>query len=120
MNKRKQDNELTVYKKAKELINYTFSITEGKKFPKKVRFVLVNRIQNLVLDIYTDLLKVNEIPLKNRKHIFISVLSNIKVVLFLVEMCLKQKYISFRQCEIWSKHCLNVKYLTAAWMKSCK
>ena len=89
MNRRKQDNELTAYKKAKELINYTFSITEGKKFPKKVRFVLVNRIQNLVLDIYTDLLKVNELLLKERKSIFINILSNIKVLLFLTCSCAK-------------------------------
>ena len=116
----KQQNELTIYKKTKDLIDYTFKITESKKFPKKARFVFVNRIQNLVLDIYTDLLKINELPLRERRKIFINVLGNTKVLLFLIEMCLKEKYINFHQCEMWSKHCLNVKYLTAAWMKSCK
>lgn len=116
----KQNSELIIYKRTKELINYTFSITESKKFPKKARFVFVNRIQGLTLDIYTDLLKANELPLRDRRSIFVNVLGNIKVFLFLIEMCLKRKYIDFHSCEVWSKHCLNVKYLTAAWMKSCK
>jgi len=118
--KQQSNNEMTIYIKTKDLIDYTFNITENKNFPKKARFVFVNRIQNIVLDIYSILLKVNEIPISDRKALLIEALSNIKTLLFLIELCLKQKYINFHQCEVWSKHCLNVKYLTAAWLKKCK
>ncbi len=53
--------KLTVLIKAKELIEYTFCMTEStKRFPKKTRFTFINRMQNLSLDIYSKLLKINE------------------------------------------------------------
>ena len=111
---------MTIYIKTKDLISYTFNMTENNSFPKKARFTFVNRIQNIVLDIYSTLLKVNEIPICERKSLFIEVLSNTKILLFLIELCLNYKYINFHQCEVWSKHCLNVKYLIAAWLKKSK
>ena len=41
--------ELQVITKSKDLCNYIITITE--KSPKKFRFVFVNRMQNLSLDI---------------------------------------------------------------------
>lgn len=112
------NKEMTVFIKAKDLINYTFTITDNtKRFPKKVRFTFVNRMQNLALDIYSKLLKINEIPINQRKPLQIDVLSDIKTLLFLIELSLKQGYINIHQCEIWTKKALDVKYLTAAWMK---
>jgi len=83
--KQQSNNEMTIYIKTKDLIDYTFNITENKNFPKKARFVFVNRIQNIVLDIYSILLKVNEIPISDRKALLIEALSNIKTLLFLIE-----------------------------------
>ena len=57
-----RNKELTVLVKAKELVDYTLNITDNTKyFPKKARFSFVNRMQNLSIDICTEILKTNEI-----------------------------------------------------------
>ena len=64
-NQRKTDgaeNPLHVLPAASNLIDYTLNLTDNTKhFPKKVRFTLVNRIQDHVLSIYEKLLAANEI-----------------------------------------------------------
>ena len=45
----KQESELMVLVKAKDLIKYTFDITDSRKFPKKARFTFVNRFQDKVI-----------------------------------------------------------------------
>lgn len=57
----KQESELMVFTKAKDLIKYTFDITDSRKFPKKARFTFVNRLQDKVLAVYDQLLEANEI-----------------------------------------------------------
>ena len=112
--------EMIIYTKTKDLIDYTFNITESKKFPKKSRFVYVNRLQNITLDIYSKLLKVNETPNNERKNILIDVICDTKTVMFLIEECLKRKYINFHTCQVWTTQCMNVKNLSAAWLKKYK
>lgn len=57
-NQRKTDgaeNPLHVLPVASNLIDYTLNLTDNTKhFPKKVRFTLVNRIQDHVLSIYEN------------------------------------------------------------------
>ncbi len=108
--------EMTVFVKAKDLIKYTFQMTNStKRFPKKTRFTIVNRMQNLALDIYSKLLKANELPIPQRKPLQIDILSDIKILLFLIELS-QGKHISEKQCAVWVNKALDVKYLTAAWM----
>lgn len=52
-------NELTAIKKAKELSVVIFEVTE--KSPKRFRFSLVTRMQNLSLDIISDLYNANDV-----------------------------------------------------------
>jgi hypothetical protein len=113
--------KLTVLIKAKELIEYTFCMTEStKRFPKKTRFTFINRMQNLSLDIYSKLLKINEMPVSQRREHQIDVLSDIKVLLFLIEFSKQKGYISSKQCIIWTSKTLDIKNLTAAWMTKTK
>lgn len=115
------DNELMVLIKTKDLIDYSLTMTDNtKRYPKKARFTFVNRIQDLVLNIYKNISKTNELPINKRKSMQIDILSDTNVLLFLIELSLKRNYISERQCEIWTKKALDVKYLTAAWMKKTK
>ena len=70
-NQRKTDgaeNPLHVLPVASNLIDYTLNLTDNTKhFPKKVRFTLVNRIQDHVLSIYEKLLAANEIyPIRSK------------------------------------------------------
>ena len=54
-------NELSVVTKAKDLCNYLITVTE--KSPKKFRFVFVNRMQNLALDIIENIYMANDMKL---------------------------------------------------------
>ncbi len=109
---------MKVFDRAKVLINYTMTITDNvKRFPKKARFTFVDRMQNMTLDIYKKLSKANEYPINQRKAIQIDVLSDINVFLALIEICHERQYIDLRTMEIWTKKVMDVKYLTAAWMK---
>ncbi|MDN5289874.1 MAG: hypothetical protein PWQ06_113 [Anaerophaga sp.] len=109
---------MKVFDRARELIDYTMIITDNtKRFPKKARFTFVDRMQNMTLDIYRKLAKANEMPINVRKEVQIDVLSEINVFLALVEICHKRQYISNATMETWVKKTMDVKYLTAAWMK---
>ena len=109
---------MKVFDRARVLISYTMTITDNtKRFPKKARFTFVDRMQNMTLDIYRKLSKANEYPVAKRKEIQIDVLSDINVLLALIEICHDRQYIDMRTVEIWTKKAMDVKYLTAAWMK---
>ena len=112
---------MKVFKKAEDLIDYTFTMTDNtKRFPKKYRFTFVNRMQEMVLDIYKKISKTNEIPVSKRREIQIDILSDLNVLLALIKLSLKRELINEKQTEIWTKKVLDVKYLTAAWMKSTR
>lgn len=113
--------EMTVFKKAKDLIEYTFDMTSNKnRYPKKYTFTLVNRIQNLALDIYSKLIKTNESPINKRREMLADILGDIQVMYFLIEFSLKLKRIDKRQCGIWAKKTKDVRCLTAAWKNKYK
>lgn len=110
--------EMTVFKKAKDLIEYTITMTDStKRFPKRTRFTFVNRMQDLALGVYAKLLKTNELPVNQRKPLQIDILSDLDILLYLVELSLNKGYIDARQSALWTGRALDVKYLTAAWMK---
>lgn len=112
---------MIVFKKAKDLVEYTIIMTDSnKRFPKKVRFSFVNRMQDLSLGIYSKLLKTNEMPINKRKPIQIDILSDINILLFLVELSEKKRYINKKQVTFWTKLATDVKYMTAAWMNKTK
>jgi hypothetical protein len=52
-------SELTLIMKAKDLCSYVLTITE--KSPKRFRFTLVGRMQNLALDIIEQAYRANEV-----------------------------------------------------------
>lgn len=59
---KRQDDELTVITRAKELCGYILTVTD--KSPKKFRFTLVSRMQNYSLDILENLYLANSIPVR--------------------------------------------------------
>jgi hypothetical protein len=54
-----QQSELTVITKAKDLCRYVMTVTE--KSPKRFRFTLVSRMQNLALDVIDNAYRANDI-----------------------------------------------------------
>ena len=112
---------MKVFKKAKDLIDYTFIMTDNtKRFPKKYRFTFVNRMQDMTLEIYKKISKTNELPVNKRKEVQIDILSDLNVLLVLIELSLEREFITETQTETWTKKTLNVKYLTAAWMRNTR
>lgn len=128
-NQRKTDgaeNPLHVLPVASNLIDYTLNLTDNTKhFPKKVRFTLVNRIQDHVLSIYEKLLAANEIyPIRSaedkarRLTLQRDALTACKMLLFFIELSKKRGYIDKGTFEYWTKITLDVKFMAAAWYKA--
>lgn len=114
--------DLTVITKAKDLVSHTLRLTNNSElFPKKVRFTLCQRMQNITLEILHDIIAANEIfptteeEARRRLTLQREVLTNCKMFLTFLDISLEQGYIDIRRCEYWSKLTLDVKNLTAAW-----
>ena len=61
---RNKPEELLVITKAKDLVKHSFILTSNtKRYPKKYRFTLVNRIQDKAMLVYECLVEANELNL---------------------------------------------------------
>lgn len=116
--------DLTVITKAKDLLNHTLTLTNNTSlFPKKVRFTVCQRMQNVALDILHDIIAANEIYPKSvaeterRLALQREVMTNCKIFLTFLDIAMEQGYIDIRRCEYWTKMTLDVKNLTASWYK---
>lgn len=96
--------ELTIICKAKDLVNHTLQLTNNTKlFPKKVRFTLCQRMQNLSIQILHDIIAANEIyprtvaEMNTRLDLQKEVLTNCKVFLNFLDIALEQGYIDIRR-----------------------
>ena len=119
-----RQGELTIVGKAKDLVNHTLTVTNNSKlFPKKVRFTICQRMQNISLQILHDILAANEIYPDNRQKmeqrldLQKEVLTNCKVFLSLLDIALEQGYVDIRRCEYWTGLTTDVKNMAAAWRK---
>lgn len=120
----KEDSEMAVFSKCRDLITHTLQMTNNtKRFPKSMRFTLVNRMQDKVISLYEFILEANEIYPRNasqkekRAEKQRLALTYCKELLFYVDLSLQQGYINEKSAEYWTKLILNVKFLTAKWMK---
>ena len=110
------ESPLHVLPVASKLIDYTLDLTDNTKhFPKKVRFTIVNRIQDHVLSIYEKLLAANEIyPIQNeedkvrRLSLQRDALTACKMLLFFIELSKKRGYIDTGTFDYWTKITLDV------------
>ena len=118
-----EQSEFLLITKAKDLVKHTFLMTNDRRFPKKYRFTVVNRLQNLVIDIFKHIQEANELDLsdpqefRERRYEQKKALTKCKTVLFLIEISFENSLISKDQCDAWTKSVLNVKYMTASWRK---
>jgi len=121
---RNKPTELLVISKAKDLVKHSFILTSNtKKYPKKYRFTLVNRIQDKAMLIYECLMEANELNLsipgerEKRLSFQTKALTYCKELLFLIELSLELRLLSVNSCEYWTKMVFDVKQMTAAWHK---
>ena len=59
----KPTQEFAIITKAKDLVKHTFMMTSERRFPKKYRFTIVNRLHDLTLDIFQHIQEANELDL---------------------------------------------------------
>lgn len=116
-------NPLRVLPVAENLVDYTLDLTDNvKRFPKKVRFTIVNRVQDCVLTVYTNILDANEIyPIRteqdrvDRLNLQRDALTACKKLLFFVKLAKKRHYIDEGTFDTWTNKVLDVKVMVAAW-----
>ena len=124
----RKDQELTIITKARDLVDETMSRT--KKFDKRLRFTLSNRIDEKALDVLEAIVEANEInpaietdPQRRAKLCMVrfdlqtSALTGCKMLLIFLDIAKTHGQIDNRACEFWTKRVLDVKYMTAAWRK---
>lgn len=122
----KNDSPLHVLPVAEKLIDYTLDLTDNaKRFPKRVRFSITNKIQGHVMAIYDGLLEANEIfPIRTeadrteRLCLQRAALTECKKLLHMIELTKKRSYIDKDTFDYWTKLTLDVKFMTAKWYKA--
>jgi hypothetical protein len=121
-----KQGEFSLITKAKDLVKHTDIMTSDKRYPKKYRFTLVNRLQVKTLEIFELIQEANELDIadhdesRERLQLQRKALTCCKTVLFFIELSHEKNLISADQCAIWAKAVLDVKNMTAKWHKQDK
>lgn len=112
--------DLIVIKKAKELMHHTL-IKSGncKKFPKKYRHSLVDKMNIKAMDIYDALIEANGIN-KNlyptqRIAIQTKAITYCEQLNWYVEESNRLNFINSKEMQYWVSLVLDVKHLTIVW-----
>lgn len=123
----KQENELSIMVKSRKLAEYIFTITE--KSPKKFRFTITSRLQNLSLYAMENLIRANEIYVKEktqtesyRKRLEYQreAMIDFKVLGYMAMIAREQECILPRQQEQIAKQVSECRKMLWAWMLSDK
>jgi hypothetical protein len=117
--------ELTVITKAKTLCGYILTVTE--KSPKRFRFTLVSRMQNLSLDIIEQLYRANETyttgpnrgqAIDKRLDHQHAALTSVKLLGYIALLAREQGCILPKQYEQITKQVSDCQNLIGAWILS--
>jgi hypothetical protein len=122
----KQQSELVVVTKAKDLCEYVLLITQ--KSPKQFRFTLVSRMQNLALDAVEHIYRANEVFLQKgqgaaneqRLRLQHQAITEMKLLCYIAEISMRQVCILPKQYEHIAKMAADCRHLLGAWIASDK
>ena len=123
--KKREESELLVIVKAKDLGNYIFTVTD--KSPKKFRFSLISRLQNLALSMIENLYRANMVFVKDskandkievRKKYQREAYVDLKLLGYMALMAKEQGGILAKQYEQISIRSTEVIRLLLAWSRS--
>lgn len=106
-----------------QMIGFTLSTTDNpKRFPKKIRFSVTNKIQGHALAIYDYLVEANEIfPIMDdqdkadRLKLQRAALTECKKLLHMIQLSKDRGYIDSGTFDYWTKLTVDVKCMTARW-----
>jgi hypothetical protein len=117
-------SELTVITKAKELCRYVMAVTE--KSPKRFRFTLVSRMQNLALDVIDNAYRANDIytaagreeAVAKRLDLQHAALTAARLLGYMALLAREQNCILPKQFENITKLVSDCQNLLGAWIAS--
>lgn len=120
----KNQSELTVITKAKDLCSYIMTITQ--KSPKQFRFTFVSRLQNLSLSVIENLFRANDVFVtrndlnsqKERISYQRSALTDLKLLGYIALLSMEQGCILPKQYEQISRQVSDCQNLLGAWINS--
>lgn len=124
---KKNTCELFVITKAKELLNYVLVVTD--KSPKKFRFTLVSRLQNLSLNVMEALIRANDTYigdhadkhwLEIRQEWQQRAITDLKILGYVAMIAMEQKCILPKQYERIAKLSSETLALTIRWKQGNK
>ncbi len=106
-------DELPIFTKWMEFLEWLLPTTE--RFPRRVRFTLSQRIENLALDIVEDLVEARY----NRRKAEILAQANLRLekLRILLRLSYRQKHLASRQYEHAMKMLHNVGQMLGGWLR---
>lgn len=108
--------ELPIFIRWRKFLNWHLETTA--KFPKRVRFTLSSRMDNLALDILTRI--VEAAYTHDKRDILQRINLDLEVMRVLMRVCYEQRYLSSRSYEFAVKELYEVGRMVGGWMKSLK
>lgn len=106
------------------MIIYTHNTTlSTKRYPKKTRFCLVQKIQECSFDIYESILRANEINVRTERDKNFrtayqdKAITECKNMMNLIDISYQLGYININTCEHWARQALDVMRMTISWKK---
>ena len=120
----KNQSELTVITKAKDLCSYVMVVTQ--KSPKQFRFTFVSRLQNLSLSVIENLFRANDVFVsktdissqKQRLMYQKNALTDLKLLGYIAMISMEQGCILPKQYEQIARQVSDCSNLLGAWMNS--
>lgn len=126
MSTKRPASELAVITHAKQLCSYVFTVTE--KSPKRFRFTLVSRMQNLGLDVVENLFLANETfvasndcdAAADRLKLQHRASTSLKMMMYVSEMAQEQGCLTMKQYEQIAKQGFDIGNMIGGWINSDK
>lgn len=119
----KSSDKLTAIVKAKELMQYTLTVTSNKKrYPSKY-MSLIRRIQEVCMDIYEFLMEANRTSLNEmdvRNMLQTRAITACDKLSCYAEISLNLSLIGTDTADFWEGKIGDVKYMTIAWRSKDK
>ena len=114
------NEDLRVITKAKQLAKHTLIMTSNaRRYPKKFRFSLVDKIQNKALEIYEMLFEANRTDIKDYKRerleLQTKAITHCDELMYFIELSYELNIINSGSMEAWSKMFIDVKHMAIAW-----
>lgn len=114
------NQELKVIIKAKQLATHTFKLTiNANRYPKKLRYSLVDKMQNKCMEIYENLHEANRTDIghfkRQRQELQTRAITYCDQLLYYIELSYELKIIDKKCMEYWSKMVCDVKHMAIAW-----